>query len=117
EVNPPTIGTLNFWQKATLEDLQAKGLTATMLWERYGNGEEQGHEFNDNHWCALRDLVLNKGLSIDDAFTMIAGLSSAQVGGIKNGLTREDVIHLHNFWQIAALEALKASGLTPKMLL
>ncbi len=104
---------LNSWEEFALKDLQTKGLTTKMLWDR----NDGGHEFDDCHYFALRCLVRDRNLTIHAALSMIDGLSSAQARGIGNGLIREDVISLHNFWHLAAMEALKVDGLTAKMLL
>lgn len=104
---------LNIWQKDALESFQAYGLTAKMLLEF----DENGNEFGECHYYALRSLVMDRGHTIGPALAMIDGLSSDQIRGIENGLIREDVINLHNFWHEAALVILKSSGLTAKMLL
>ncbi|MDP1614333.1 MAG: hypothetical protein Q8L68_00900, partial [Methylococcales bacterium] len=103
----------NFWHIEALITLKTPGLTAEMLLNRY----ENGHAFNEHHSWALRNLVRNRGYTIQAALEMIDGLSSAQAGGIQEGLFREDVIVLSNFWHIAALITLKTQGLTAEMLL
>jgi hypothetical protein len=103
---------LNSWEKATLRELQAHGLTAQMLLER-----REGREFDNEDSWALCDLVLKRGFSLANAFAEIGGLSSDQVHGIKEGLSRNDVLPLSNFWHIAALIDLKEKGLTAQMLL
>src|SRR5436190_2235577 len=78
----------NFWHIAALEVLKAKGLTAKMLLER----NEGGHKFGHEHCWALRDLVLDSGLTVSAALAMIDGLSSEQAENIKNQ-TREHVVN------------------------
>jgi Type IV secretion-system coupling protein DNA-binding domain len=79
------------------------------------NRNENRHEFNENHCLALRNLVNYRNFSINDALAEIDGLSRNQAGGINEGLSRNDVIHLSNFWHIAAL--IKLKNLNSKLLL
>jgi len=109
----PMARALNFWENNAFRNLGTYGLTAEILLNRNTNG----HEFNEHHYFSLRNLVTNRGFTIQQAIAEIDGLSSQQAGGIEEGLTREDVIRLDNFWHIAALERLKSHGLTPDILL
>lgn len=111
-IHLPQQRTLNFWQNTALEYLQARGLTADMLLTR----NEGGHLFREQHCYALTNWI-DRNRTITAALQAIDGLSSSQAGGIQNGLEREDVINLTNFWHITALEKLKQHGLTSTMLL
>jgi hypothetical protein len=75
------------------------------------------YEFNENHCFALRNLINNRKFSVAAALSEIDGLNGSQAGGIQEGLCREDVIHLSNYWHISALERLRPYGLTAEMLL
>jgi hypothetical protein len=103
----------NFWHITTLTALKKKGLTAQMLLNR----NENGHAFNEHHSWALRNLVADRNFSIVNALAEIDGLSKSQAEGIKEGLSRSDVLPLSNFWHLAALTELKKKGLTAQMLL
>jgi hypothetical protein len=100
-------------QDNALRELQPHGLTAEMLL----NLIIQGQEFDHEHCHALEKLVTDRHFTIANALAEINGLSSDQAMGIKNGLTRSDVLTLNNYHHIAALAALKPKGLTIEMLL
>jgi Ankyrin repeats (3 copies) len=104
---------LNEWEKKALEELQSRGLTAPMLLSRH----DGGYEFGEKHYFALEHLVNKRGISIQNALNRIEGLSSGQVKGIEEGLSRGEVLQFNNFWHIGALSHLKKNGLTAQMLL
>jgi hypothetical protein len=107
------INLTNFWHASALNELTSHGLTANMLLTR----NESGHAFDDHHAWALMNLVKERHFTVTQALEEIDGLSSAQAGGIKEGLTRDDVINLTNLWHVNALTKLASHGLSADMLL
>jgi hypothetical protein len=101
---------LTYEKQITLKALSGDGLTEEMLLNREGY-------FDYCHYEALCQLVKKGGFTIQAALKEIEGVSRKQAGGIRDGLAREDVISLENYWYIEALVKLKQHGLTPAMLL
>tara|TARA_R110002126_G_scaffold272886_1_gene417207 strand:+ start:129843 stop:130916 length:1074 start_codon:yes stop_codon:yes gene_type:complete len=104
---------LNYWQREALRELASHGLTEAMLLTRH----DHGHTFYSKHSDALTTLVTARHFTVPQALAEIEGLTHHQAEGIKNGLTRSDVINLTNYWHIHALKELAPQGLTAHMLL
>lgn len=99
----------------TLGKLKIHGLTAEALLNFEASSAAEGG-FQDEHSQVLCDLVIRKKFTLQDALREIKGLNWYQARGMVDGLTREDVSYLNNYWKIVALGNLKKHGLTKEML-